>query len=307
MSATLETKGATGDGRPGRAAEPAEGAGVGLALRATGTVVAPASLVSGLLYYFGWVRTNAQARYFGIDPSVLDFSTKDYLLRSISPTFWPLVLLLVTVLLGAFGHWRACSWLESPSRHAALRRAAFVAGAAGLTLLGFGLLATNWRAATGHHLLLTPVAFALGVPLTGYAVYLFARLRPGGTTPGSTWPYLPAVAVTIATSLFVLSLFWAMGDYAHMKGRRLARQIESNLALLTNVVLYSDHSLGIEAPGVAESETPAGEGALRFRYSGLKLLVRSQDRYFLLPARYEGTAIVLTEEEGMRLEFVRGG
>ncbi len=306
MSTGLETERAAGDGRAARSAEAPAPGGVGLALRAIGTVVAPASLVTGLLYYFGWVRTNAQARFFGIDPSVLEFSTQDYLLRSISPTFWPLALLLVVVLLGACMHALACSWVATPERHGRLRRAAFALGAAGVALLAFGLLATNWRAAVGHRLLLTPVAFALGVPLTGYAVYVLARLRrDGDRLPRSPWPYLPAVAVTIATSLFVLSLFWAMGDYAHLKGRQLARNLSNNLSLLTNVVVYSERDLGIDAPGVTRSELGGGEGDYRFRYSGLSLLIRSEDKYFLLPDEYDGTSIVLSESEGVRLEFVR--
>ncbi|MGH3032845.1 MAG: hypothetical protein ACRDNE_19175, partial [Gaiellaceae bacterium] len=133
-----------------------------------------------------------------------------------------------------------------------------------------------------------------------------ARLRrEGDRGPGGTWPYLPAVAVTIATSLFVLSLFWAMGDYAHLKGRQLARNLSNNLSLLANVVVYSERDLGIDAPGVARSKLGGGgEGAYRFRYSGLRLLIRSEDTYFLLPDEYDGTAIVLPESDAVRFEFV---
>lgn len=306
MTAQLENEQAAGDGRAARVADTPPAGGVGLALRAIGTVAAPATVVTGLLYYFGWVRTDAQARFFGIDPSVLEFSTQDYLLRSISPTFWPLAFILVAVLLGACAHALACSWFQTRARHGRLRRAAFVLGAVGVALIAFGLLATNWRAAVGHRLLVTPVAFALGVPLTGYALYVLARLRrDGDRRPRSSWPYLPAVAVTIATSLFVLSLFWAMGDYAHLKGRELARNLSNNLTRLANVVVYSERDLAIDAPGVTRSDLGGAEGAYRYRYSGLRLLIRSQDKYFLVPEKYDGTAIVLPESEAVRFEFVR--
>ena len=59
------------------------------ALRTIGSVVAPTTLLTALLFYFGWVSVSVQSRYFGFDASLLEFSTQDYLLQSISPTFLP--------------------------------------------------------------------------------------------------------------------------------------------------------------------------------------------------------------------------
>ena len=52
-------------------------------------IVAPATLLTALAYYFGWRRERAFAGYFGIDPSVLGFSTSDYILRSVDALFVP--------------------------------------------------------------------------------------------------------------------------------------------------------------------------------------------------------------------------
>src|SRR5262249_35470783 len=60
-------------------------------------VVAPATLITGLAYYFGYRREQAFAGYFGIDPNALGFSNSDYVLRSVDPLFVPVpVVLLVT-------------------------------------------------------------------------------------------------------------------------------------------------------------------------------------------------------------------
>src|SRR5690348_3289131 len=88
-----EVAAAAGDGRPMLARDARTLAGL------IGAVVAPATLVTALAYYFGYRRERAFAGYFGIDPSVLGFSTSDYVLRSVDALFAP----LVVVVLVAFG------------------------------------------------------------------------------------------------------------------------------------------------------------------------------------------------------------
>src|SRR5438067_9652985 len=62
-------------------------------------VVAPTTLLTALLYYFGWLSTNRFSRYFGIDPSTFGFSAQDYVLRAIAPAFGPLIVLAASGLL----------------------------------------------------------------------------------------------------------------------------------------------------------------------------------------------------------------
>lgn len=49
------------------------------------TIVAPvifqATLLTGFLYYIGWARTHSFFGYFGVDTSLVDFSTPDFVLR----------------------------------------------------------------------------------------------------------------------------------------------------------------------------------------------------------------------------------
>src|SRR3712207_2777614 len=52
------------------------------ALRAIGSVVAPASLITALLFYFGVQHAHWYFHYFGINHTVMGLTTQDYLIRS---------------------------------------------------------------------------------------------------------------------------------------------------------------------------------------------------------------------------------
>src|SRR5215207_3006727 len=58
-----------------------------------GSVIAPASLIGALLFYFGYVSSRAQFDYFGIDVDAVGLSTQDYVMRSPQPLLVPLLIL----------------------------------------------------------------------------------------------------------------------------------------------------------------------------------------------------------------------
>ena len=55
------------------------------------TIVAPATLLSTLLFYFGYVSSRAQYRYFGVDVDTVGLSTQDYVMRSPQALLVPLL------------------------------------------------------------------------------------------------------------------------------------------------------------------------------------------------------------------------
>ena len=61
------------------------------------SVVAPLSLLTALMFYFGYAWARAQYDYFGIDVDTIGLSTQDYVMRSPAPLLTPL---LTFVLLG---------------------------------------------------------------------------------------------------------------------------------------------------------------------------------------------------------------
>jgi len=52
-----------------------------------GLVVAPTTLVTSLLYYFGSVSTRKHLLYFGVDPSAVGYTTSDYVTNSVGIVF----------------------------------------------------------------------------------------------------------------------------------------------------------------------------------------------------------------------------
>jgi hypothetical protein len=66
-------------------------------LETIGRIIAPITVITALLYYFGWIRTGAIFGRFGVDQRVLAYSVDDYLLRSAGVAFRPLAFLLLGV------------------------------------------------------------------------------------------------------------------------------------------------------------------------------------------------------------------
>src|SRR5688572_33091675 len=80
------------------------------AVQRVGEALANVTVLTGLLVYFGWRRSDVQARELGIDSSVLGMTTTDYVLRSVGPVF-----LLLAVVVGIA---LVCRWLEPRVRAA---------------------------------------------------------------------------------------------------------------------------------------------------------------------------------------------
>jgi hypothetical protein len=109
-----------------------------------------------------------------------------------------------------------------------------------------------------------------------------------------------------------MALFWEMSNFASVVGRGYAQRIESSVPRLPRVTAFSSTSLGIEAPGVREEHIAGSVGAspdaVRYRTTGLRLLVTSGGRMFLLHDGWRagsGTVIVLPDNEQVRWQFSR--
>jgi hypothetical protein len=282
------------------------------AVKSVGAIVAPTTLVTALLFYFGWARTNAQANYLGLDATTLGYSNQDYLLRSISSVLLPAGEVLVVGLL--------CLWADAAvgrridqQRNLGLFRVLVIAAAGvGAVLLAVGVAGLNDHGPV-ISLRVLPLLFLVGIGLVGYAVHLHRRLagadasRPSGEkTLGS----LPSLSSLLVAVLLAMALVWEVANYADSVGRGLGRRMMSQpqLASRPDVVVYSPKRLHIEAAGVTETAFAEPDSAYGFRYSGLKLLFRSGGKYFLVPASWtpdHGVNIVLPDVESMRIEFIR--
>lgn len=267
-----------------------------------GQVLIPAGAVTGVLYYFGYVRERAFFSYYGVPLGSLDLTTTDYVLRSTQAVFTPLASLLLAGLLALVAHQLLAAYL---GRVQPLwwRRGWLLAAAVAGVLLLLGALSLNRLPP------LAPVAGALslgaGALLLEYAVWM-AGLDPGlargvrGSLVRSRWPRRSVLA-----GITLVALFWWTANVANANGVATALAIERSLPVRGEAVVLSDRPLAIEGRGVEATMVP-GRG-FRHRYTGLRVLAHTGRRWVLLPVgwRRDGSevAILLRDDEaGIRVD-----
>jgi hypothetical protein len=259
------------------------------------SIGSPIALATALLFYFGWVRSEAQAKAFGADASVFAMSTQDYVLRSINVLFFPLILLLLAGLLvhrlDRKLRMRPVPppWLGSVTRALRFSWALFL-------VLGIVLYAVAGR--FGDVTLPFWVALAILGPVYGTV------LRRQVTRDRGRFSRL---TVALLAALITVTLFWQTERLASLGGEALAQDIQDNLGdRLQHVELFSAKDLHIVGPGVTTTTFTDPNSAYGYEYSGLYLLQRSGDKYFLLTGGWDtdhGRLVVLPDGPTIRVEF----
>lgn len=263
----------------------------------------PVTVVTALLFYFGWARADAQASSMGLDESLFGYAAQDYILISISALYLPLVLLLIVGII-----WFALDrWLRrqiDEDRHRTL--AAKVAGSAAVVavVIAAAALLVAFLQPT-RTAIFAPYVMAGGVLVAAWGLRLRRHARAGHA------PALRAeeraVEATLVLSIVTLLLFWGTADYAQAVGRGLAANFEHNVQSLPRAEVYSPKPLGIGADAVTMSDVGTKEQPL-YRYDGLRFLVLSGGRFFFLHDGWtteNGTVVVLPDDNSIRVEFSR--
>ncbi|GAB2609097.1 hypothetical protein GCM10009696_13410 [Kocuria himachalensis] len=263
----------------------------------------PATVVTALVFYFGWARAKAQAEWMGLHVNLFGYTTRDFALLSISALYLPLLLL---VALGMVWVWLDRILRRRVDRGAAgrlsttLPRAALV-GAVAL----IGLMVVLLFAERVYSPLYAPYLITVGVLVSAWAVRIrrYAAAGDGPQRPAEQ----QAVEATLLLVLVALLLFWGTSTFAEARGRGLAEALEVNLSWLPRAQVYSEEPLGLDVPGVTTHELGT-DGAPLYRYDGLRLLSVSGERYFFLHEGWsveEGTVVVLPDDASLRVQYGR--
>ncbi|MFJ3906381.1 hypothetical protein [Streptomyces sp. NPDC090025] len=161
-----------------------------------GAIAAPTSLVTALLYYFGYWHAYWFFAYFRVNSTLLGLGTTDYLLRSLDALWVPLTVTATAGLVALWGHdlVRRRLAVTGAGPRALRRVTAGVAGAGLLPTVG-GLWSTFSPTFLNRVLTLAPLSLSAGVALLAYARRLerlvAARApEPRPDTPGA--PGAPA-------------------------------------------------------------------------------------------------------------------
>ena len=283
-----------------QAAEATRAGSYGQVLQGISAVVAPATLLGGIAFYFGWQRVRAFDAYFGLNPGAVGYSTRDYVLNSLNALFLPVMVVLLGVIALALAHAYVGRVHRSGRRPHTLRWLSELGLWIGaLLLVGGGLGAFGAFPFHTPYLIATLLP-AAGVLLLAHAVDLRARLR--GDPPIS-----PAGRVFVG--LFVaVCLFWAAGFYAGTVGRDQARALARHLDELPGVTMSGTTS-GLAGAG-GESATGGGIAGTRSRGSrGFRLLTVANGKLFLLPDGWKarrGKLYAVDEADAKGLAFTPG-
>lgn len=272
------------------------------------SVVSQTTVIVGSLFYFGYVRASSTFSYLGLDISLLGFSTVDYVIRSGNSIFVP-VLILACLLL----YFRLA--VELLRRLLALRprnpvedkNGARTAWVAAVVIASTCILvvppALQWSFGdtirAGVFFLFVLVAGLVSIITTGLSgVLRSGRLR---TLLGS----LAIPVSTIAVAIF----FFATALQAQDVGVRVGRQVEQGAADRPSIVVYSETPLGV-ADGNGITVEPLGEASGRYKYRivGLRLLIASDDKYFLMKPKERASRadVVVIAEQEVRIDVTGG-
>ncbi|MGR6962852.1 hypothetical protein ACU610_00060 [Geodermatophilus sp. URMC 61] len=282
------------------------------------SVAAPFTLVTALLFYFGYAASRAQYRYFGVDVDTIGLGTQDYVMRSPQVLLGPLLVLLASGALGVAVDAAVRRQIAAVfDRHPGVAEATVVESSrylqgiqqvtrllnvAGYCVLAASaaLLATypalrNWAA----YPLVTPLLLALGSALSGYGHRLAGLLHPRDRSRGMT-----VVAMWL---VLTVSLFWATATVAEASGRGIARDTAQHLDRLPGVILDTTERLYLTSPGIEETALAVeADQRFRYRYRQLRLLIQGPERLFLVPGTWSAsnsTLVIPMDDDSVRVQF----
>lgn len=267
----------------------------------------PLTVVTALLVYFGWARTDAQAKAMGLDVSLFGYTVQDFILRSVQSLFQPLAWLVVIALLWRMVDRSVSTFLEKAQHLGTQQHSRLVHRISTAVLVaGFAYAAVMWVVIVAQPeriVLYAPFLIAAGLLVGAWALSVRRRAAASGGSPVRATSR--ALERTLVFVLVTLLLFWGTSDYAQALGRGAAVDYQERSSLLPTAVVYSGERLAVTVPNVRE-ESVGTEAAPLFRYSGLRLLVVSGGRIFLLNDGWnlaQGRVVVLPDDGSVRVEY----
>jgi hypothetical protein len=253
------------------------------------TFVAPATFLTALLFYFGYVSSRAEYRYFGLDVDTIGLSTQDYVMRSPQALLVPALLFTV---LGAGGLLLSRRLDRIPLTPGAVRGAHVAAG----LLVGAGMVLVagyRWFGAWPFYPMVTPVLLAAGLTVLAW-LWHRTGVRRG------------VVAFTVLA--VATCLFWATATLAQWTGLGVAQRTARDLDQLPAVVVDTKERLYLGDGVVEEVRLPREEGQeFAYRYTRFRLLIQAGDRMFLVPDTWvpRGSTVMLPMDDvRVRFRFV---
>ena len=255
-------------------------------------IVTPVTLITGLLFYSGYVSARSQYEYFGIDVDTIGLSTQDYVMRSPQPLLVPLLVLSLLAVAGLLLH----NAIQPRAGLIAVRRTRLAA----IIILALGVLGLFLFPVLGglpYYAVVVPLTIGLAAAVLAYLSYLTTKLRD----------LKPQVVLIGLLAVITLTCaFWATATTAPYSGRGLAKSAARQLDRFPVVILDTKERLHLRSPGVEETVLQPGAGqTFNYRYRGMRLLIVGENRLFLVPRQWSAsdTTLVVPLNESIRVQF----
>ncbi|MEO3868516.1 hypothetical protein ABGB18_06770 [Nonomuraea sp. B12E4] len=280
-------------------------AGLIAQLTAYSGIIAPTSLITALLFYFGYLATRARFEYFGVYLDLVNLSTPDLLLFGSEALYVPVVIVGLAVLVST-GLRLAVQWLlADPGRDTVSGWVTLAVLLVSLLLLLRAVIGLAPQVARTEYPGITALSLTLGALLLTYCETLWRTLA--ARRPQAAWTPPPATVRTARLALIALmvaGLFWTANSFSFLYGNGQALNDAQNLPERPPVILDTHDPIQIPPKGVVHIALP--DEKFRHRYIGLRLLVESDKRLFLVPARWSRTTsrtIVIENSSDIRLQL----
>ncbi|MGW4759705.1 hypothetical protein [Streptomyces chartreusis] len=261
------------------------------------SVAGAASFVGSLLLYAGYIYINSYFGYFHLDSFAVGFSPFELIVRSLRLATLPAFVVLAIVLLIP-GVVRRLAALQVSERYVRrVRRASRVVARAHAAIAVAGvvlLFLWPWIQPYGWT---APILIAIGLLLGRTPAAIAAD-----ETHGPTWER--------AASLLIAGLFliWGVALLARQLGQQDAQQDAQQLVRRTAVVIVSTDRLSMTSPGLVVDDLGRGVH-YRYRYSGLRLLIERNQRYYLVSLGWRQNidpTFVIDKGDSIRIELRPG-
>lgn len=268
------------------------------------TVGTPLTMITALLLYFGWARSDAQSQWMGIEVSLFRFSTQDYVLRSISTLYLPILATAVIGIAWLAAHRAVTEKIERDGMTDTIRVICRVTMLGGLAVAILGVvmpaLTRHWEPGS----VVWPLMIAIGTALAVYGRHVSRqgreRARPRNAI-ARPHDVLEAVLVGI---VIAAALFWAVQGYADIVGRGYAQRYEDSVSSLPRATAVSKPVGYRLSRGTYRADRRRPQNAVP--HHRLTAAGRIRGRLFLMTEGWtirDGSIIVLDENDSVHWQF----
>jgi hypothetical protein len=283
------------------APEPQEGPPPWERLMQVTQILAPTTLVTALMIYYGYVATYTRFGYFGIALEAMDLTVQELILYGTETMWVPLATLLLLVLAFAGIHAMHLRLIDSGRWPRPVRAAGVVMMAGGLALLIRAVVGVVVpEVARDETAGVTPLSLSLGALLIAYGGYVVMR-----TWSRPRWVTVLAVLTTLG--LVMSGAVWATNSFASAFGRGLGITLSRNLTQYPEAVIDTTERLKLLTAPEKMQRLPAAKGEkFKYRYRGMRLLTEAGGRLFLVPEKWTRSSgtLVLSYNADIRVQFL---